>query len=53
MVIFANATTRGRFDWNDVIWTLIGDLIFQLIRTSTPLKHKEEKEETKYRNGSR
>ena len=53
MGIFANETTRGRFDWNDVLWTLIGALIFQLIWTSTPLKYKEEKEETKYRNGSR
>jgi hypothetical protein len=26
-------TTRGYFDWNDVLWTLIGALFFQLIWT--------------------
>lgn len=26
-------TTRGHFDWNDVLWTLIGALFFQLIWT--------------------
>jgi hypothetical protein len=40
-------STRGRFDWNDVIWTLIGALIFQLIWTITPVKYKEENEVTK------
>ena len=39
-------TTRGRFDWNDVLWTLIGALIFQLIWTITPVKFKEEQEGT-------
>jgi len=39
------ATTRGRFDWNDVLWTFIGAFIFQLIWTITPAKYKEIYEE--------
>jgi glycopeptide antibiotics resistance protein len=35
-------TTRGHFDWNDVIWTLIGALVFQLIWTITPNRYKEK-----------
>jgi len=34
-------TTRGHFDWNDVLWTLIGALVFQLIWTITPNVYKE------------
>ena len=37
-------TTNGRFDWNDVLWTFIGALIFQLIWTITPVKYREEYE---------
>lgn len=35
-------TTRGHFDWNDVLWTLIGASIFQLIYTITPNRYKEQ-----------
>jgi uncharacterized membrane protein YfcA len=35
-------TTRGRFDWNDVLWTLIGAFVFQLIWTITPNRYKEK-----------
>jgi hypothetical protein len=35
-------TTRGRFDWNDVLWTLIGALIFQLIWILSPEGFKRE-----------
>jgi hypothetical protein len=37
-------TTRGHFDWNDVIWTLIGAFVFQLIWTITPNRYKEKYE---------
>ncbi len=40
-------TTRGNFDWNDVLWTINGALIFQLIWTNTPVRHKEEIEKIK------
>lgn len=33
-------TTKGRFDWNDVLWTLIGAVVFQVIWTVTPLRYK-------------
>jgi hypothetical protein len=33
-------TTKGRFDWNDVLWTLIGAAVFQLIWTISPAKYK-------------
>ncbi len=31
-------TKNGHFDWNDVLWTLIGASIFQVIYTITPNK---------------
>lgn len=34
-------TTRGHFDWNDVLWTLIGAFVFQIIWTITPIRYKE------------
>jgi hypothetical protein len=34
-------STRGHFDWNDVLWTLIGAFVFQLIWTITPGRYKE------------
>ena len=34
-------STRGHFDWNDVLWTLIGAFVFQLIWTITPNVYKE------------
>ena len=37
-------TTRGHFDWNDVLWTLIGASIFQLIYTITPNRYKQKNE---------
>ena len=37
-------TTRGHFDWNDVLWTLIGAFVFQLIWTITPNRYKEKYE---------
>ncbi|MBK8698512.1 MAG: hypothetical protein IPN29_02805 [Saprospiraceae bacterium] len=40
-------TTRGRFDWNDVLWTLIGAMIFQLIWLATSIEYKEAYEETR------
>jgi hypothetical protein len=35
-------TTRGRFDRNDILWTLIGALIFQLIWILSPARYKEQ-----------
>lgn len=35
-------TTRGHFDWNDVLWTLLGALVFQLIWTISPNRYKEK-----------
>jgi hypothetical protein len=32
--------SRLRFDWNDVLWTIIGAFVFQLIWTMTPIKYK-------------
>lgn len=34
--------TRGNFDWNDVLWTLLGALVFQLIWTISPNRYKEK-----------
>ncbi len=39
-------TTRGHFDWNDVLWTLIGACVFLLIWTITPCRYKEEDDGT-------
>ena len=33
-------STKLYFDWNDILWTLIGAFIFQLIWTVTPGKYK-------------
>lgn len=35
-------TRRGYFDWHDVLWTLIGAAVFQLIYTLTPSRFKEK-----------
>jgi hypothetical protein len=35
-------TTRGHFDWNDILWTLIGAFVFQLIWNITPIRFKEK-----------
>ena len=34
-------TKSGRFDWNDMLWTIIGAFMFQLIWQITPFKFKE------------
>ena len=39
------ATTNGRFDWNDVIWTINGSIIFYLIWVLTPVKWKIKKKD--------
>jgi hypothetical protein len=33
-------TTKARFDWNDVLWTFIGALIFYFLWTLTQAKYK-------------
>ncbi len=33
-------TTKGHFDWNDVLWTLIGAFVFQKIWSFTPSVYK-------------
>ena len=38
---FAQMSGMLRFDWNDILWTFIGALLFQLIWISTPQKFKE------------
>lgn len=38
---FIQATSKKlHFDWNDVVWTLIGAFVFQLIWTLTPKTYK-------------
>lgn len=34
-------TTRGHFDWNDILWTLIGAFVFQIIWILTTKRFKE------------
>ncbi len=34
-------TTRGYFDWNDILWTQIGAFVFQLIWTISPNRYKD------------
>jgi glycopeptide antibiotics resistance protein len=38
-------TIRGHFDWNDVLWTMIGALVFQLIWIVSPIRYKEKDNE--------
>lgn len=33
-------TRRGHFDWHDVLWTLIGAVVFHLMWTITPDRYK-------------
>ena len=35
-------STKLHFDWNDVIWTLIGAFVFQLVWAITPNRYKEK-----------
>lgn len=38
---FIQATSiKLHFDWNDILWTMIGASVFQLIWTITPAKYK-------------
>jgi glycopeptide antibiotics resistance protein len=38
---FLQTTTKsGQFDWNDILWTLIGAIVFQIVWTMTPEKYK-------------
>ena len=41
---FQTKTTRGHFDWNDVLWTIIGAFAFQHIWTITPWRYKEQQD---------
>jgi len=34
-------STKLHFDWHDILWTLIGAFVFQLIWTLTPNTYKE------------
>lgn len=36
------ATTNGRFDWNDVLWTILAAILFHAIWVITPGKWKTE-----------
>lgn len=39
---FIQATsTKLHFDWNDICWTIIGAVVFQVIWTLTPMKYKK------------
>jgi hypothetical protein len=42
---FQTITTKGHFDWNDVLWTMIGALVFQLIWIVSPIRYKEKDNE--------
>ena len=40
---FIQTISKGlHFDWNDILWTLIGAFVFQLIWTVTPDRFKEK-----------
>ena len=38
---FAQMSGKLRFDWNDILWTFIGSLLFQVIWILSPQKYKE------------
>lgn len=38
-----NFTSKGHFDWNDVIWTIVGALCFHLIWKMSSVRFKEQK----------
>jgi hypothetical protein len=38
---FIQLAGKLRFDWNDILWTLIGALLFHLIWIISPQKYKE------------
>jgi hypothetical protein len=37
-----DASTKLHFDWNDILWTIIGAFVFQLVWTITPNRYKEK-----------
>jgi hypothetical protein len=37
-------TSRGHFDWHDVLWTIVGAFVFQLIWIITPERFREVKD---------
>ena len=41
-----DASTKLHFDWNDILWTIIGAFVFQLIWTITPNRYKEKNDGT-------
>ena len=44
---FIQATSKKlHFDWNDILWTIIGALVFQLIWTISPKRFTERREGT-------
>lgn len=45
-------STKLHFDWNDVIWTIIGAIVFQVIWTLTPKAYKDTTTVTQPENGS-
>ena len=38
--IIQTTTRKGHFDWHDILWTLIGALVFQLIYTLSSTRYK-------------
>ena len=38
---FAQMSGKLRFDWNDILWTFIGAILFQVIWILSPQKYKE------------
>ena len=38
---FTQLSGKLRFDWNDILWTFIGALLFQFIWILSPQKYKE------------
>jgi hypothetical protein len=37
-----SSSKKLHFDWNDVLWTIIGAFVFQLIWTLTPNRYKDK-----------
>lgn len=45
-------STKLNFDWNDILWTLIGAIVFQIIWILTPKTFKEITSVKRQENGS-
>ena len=43
--VIQTTSTKLHFDWNDILWTIVGALVFQLIWTISPDRFKENLEE--------